>query len=51
MTNKLHNVTSTSNLLSIIKNGITQTLAVPIGKYTIEEIIDILNNLWSFFDI
>ena len=47
ISNNIYNISSYSNLLSIIRSGNVITIGIPPGTYTINELISELNDAWT----
>lgn len=47
MTNSVYNVTGVNNVFSITRAGVELSIGISAGSYTIEELIDELNNVWN----
>lgn len=51
ISNCVYNITNTNNIFSVTRGGLTVSLGIPAGTYTIEQLITTLNGVWLPEDI
>jgi len=51
ITNSVYNITAVTNVFGIIRSGVNINLGIPVGTYTINQLITALDLLWNPLDI